>query len=181
MARLFELSQEFAAICDQMDEVAEDDTLSLDKRGQKLNELFCELDKIDGDMKEKVLNLAGYCKDLEMEEKALKLYERKTREKIASRRNRIDRLKTYIKQCLEIAGVKRVEDAESCVMLRSNPPSVQIKDESAFIRELEDRNYDDALEYYEPKIKKSVVKDYLKDGYEFENAQLQATTSVLIG
>ena len=91
------------------------------------------------------------------------------------KKNNIDRLKQYTKECMELRGVKKVETALGNISLRKLPGSVEIIDESKLMNE---------PIYVVEKVtrtldKKAILAD-LKEGLVVDGAILKTGTSLTI-
>jgi len=79
----------------------------------------------------KVLSLAKVCQQLESEAAMLTERAKAIEARAASRRNRVEHLKRYMKGLLEGFGLDKVKDLYVSVWLQANPPSVEVVDEAA--------------------------------------------------
>lgn len=91
------------------------------------------------------------------------------------KKNNIDRLKEYTKECMELRGVKKVETALGNLSLRKLPGSVEVIDESKLMNE---------PIYVVEKVtktldKKAILAD-LKEGLVVDGAILKTGTSLTI-
>ncbi len=179
MARLFEIRDDFNEWYNRLDEIEEieDDT----EREEMRQAWFDTMEALEGELEAKCESTAQYIKAMEAEADAIDADIKKQRKRVQSRRNRVQWLKQYLQSAMESTETPKIETARVRITLRNNPKSVQIKDEAALIDELEKMGYLDALEVQQPKIKKSVVKQYLQaEENGLKNAELRATKSVVI-
>lgn len=196
MRKLFDISADFAELFDQFDAIedmefdTDENGKPIDTDGKPVNPEFIKaemrqawfdtLEGMEQDFTLKAENTAQYIKILKAEAEAMDAEIKKLQQRSKSRKNRIDWLKQYLMQCMEIMQLKKVEGVQARITLRSNAPSVKISDELALIHELERTDHDDALKYQMPEIRKSVVKGLIKSGETFENAVLEASKSIII-
>lgn len=196
MRKLFDISADFAELFDQFDAIEEmefdtnEDGKPVDADGNPVNPEFVKaemrqawfdtLEGMEQDFTLKAENTAQYIKSLKAEAEAMDAEIKKLQQRSKSRKSRIDWLKQYLMQCMEIMQLKKVEGVQARITLRSNAPSVKISDELALIHELERTDHDDALKYQMPEIRKSVVKGLIKSGETFENAVLEVSKSIII-
>jgi hypothetical protein len=81
-----------------------------------------------------------------------------------------DRLYEYVKTAMELAQVKKLETQNyASVLIKKNPPSVDIEEPAVFVQTHKD---DADLVTWEPKINKKAVGDRLKAGKDVAGATL---------
>ena len=196
MSRLFDISADFADLFDQFDAIEEmefdtdENGKPMDADGNPVNPEFVKaelrqawFDMLDGMEQEftlKAENTAQYIKCLKAEAEAMDTEIRKLQQRSKSRKNRIDWLKQYLMQCMEMMRLKKVDGVQARIAIRNNAPSVKIVDELALIDELERNGHDDALKYQMPEIRKTALKGLLKSGEQLENAVLESSKSIVI-
>ena len=168
MSRLFDISADFADLFDQFDAIEEmefdtdENGKPMDADGNPVNPEFVKaelrqawFDMLDGMEQEFSLKAEAEAMDTEI---------RKLQQRSKSRKNRIDWLKQYLMQCMEMMRLKKVDGVQARIAIRNNAPSVKIVDELALIDELERNGHDDALKYQMPEIRKTALKGLLKSG-----------------
>lgn len=196
MSRLFDISADFAELFDQFDAIedmefdTDENGKPIDADGKPVDPAFIKaemreawFDMLDGMEQEftlKAENTAQYIKSLKAEADAMDAEIKKLQQRSKSRRNRIEWLKQYLTQCMEMMQLKKVDGVQARITLRNNAPSVKIVDELALIDELERTGHDDALKYQMPEIRKTVLKGLLKSGETFHGASLESSKSILI-
>lgn len=196
MSRLFDISADFAELFDQFDAIedmefdTDENGKPIDADGKSVNPEFIKaemrqawFDTLDGMEQEftlKAENTAQYIKSLKAEADAMDAEIKKLQQRSKSRKNRIDWLKQYLMQCMEIMHLKKVDGVQARITLRNNAPSVKIVDELALIDELERNHHDDLLKYQMPEVRKNELKKCIKAGMTFENAVLESSKSVII-
>ena len=89
------------------------------------------------------------------------------------KKNNIDRLKEYTKECMELRGVKKLETSLGNISIRKTPGAVNILDEAII-----PLNYI-TIEQVKKVDKKALLKD-LKDGLIIDGVELKTGTSLTI-
>lgn len=196
MSKLFDISADFAELFDQFDAI-EDMEFDTDENGKPIDEdgnpvnpefikaemrqaWFDTLEGMEQDFTLKAENTAQYIKSLKAEAEAMDAEIKKLQRRSKSRKNRIDWLKQYLMQCMEMMQLKKVDGVQARITLRNNAPSLKILDELALIDELERNNHDDLLKYQMPEVRKNELKKLIKIGVTFENAALETSKSIII-
>lgn len=196
MSKLFDVSADFAELFDQFDAI-EDMEFDTDENGKPIDEdgnpvnpefikaemrqaWFDTLEGMEQDFTLKAENTAQYIKSLKAEAEAMDAEIKKLQRRSKSRKNRIDWLKQYLMQCMEMMQLKKVDGVQARITLRNNAPSLKILDELALIDELERNNHDDLLKYQMPEVRKNELKKLIKIGVTFENAALETSKSIII-
>lgn len=196
MERLFDLAENFSCLFDNLDEIesmefpknesgdpvdADGNVIDPKKVKDDMREAWMQtFDAMSVEFSEKAENVARYIKNLKAESDAIDAEIKKMQSRSKTKKNRVEWLKKYLMQCMEMMQLKKVEGATAKISIRTNAPSVRVDDEPALIRELESRNQTDALKYQDPEIRKTVLKTLLKSGETFENARLESSKSLTI-
>lgn len=89
------------------------------------------------------------------------------------KKNNIDRLKEYTKECMELRGVKKLETSLGNISIRKTPGSVNILDEAIIPLDYI------TIEEVKKVDKKALLKD-LKDGLAIDGVELKTGTSLTI-
>ena len=129
------------------------------------------LEAIEGDITEKIDNIACVLKVLEAEELAIKAEEDRLAQRRKAKANMKDRLKNYLSDMLFSLGKTEFETARNKITFRKTPGKVVIADEKAFI-EWAIANDDSLLTYGKPTINKTAVKTAIDDGKEILGAEI---------
>ena len=128
-------------------------------------ELEQQLDKISGDFKAKAGNIAKWCLNLDANVPGLEQEITRLQKRLKVQGNLNQRLKNYIKYCMENAGLHKLDMATFTISIAKNPPSVEVVTEellpSKYIRVVQTQSVD----------KKQLLQD-LKDGEKIEGAAL---------
>lgn len=197
MPRLFDISAEFSQLFDQYDNIqemefdcneagepidAEGNAIDPDTvRADMLQAWFDTLEGIEGEFEVKAENVAQYIKSLKAMEADLKEEEAKLNRRRKVYTRKIENMVTYMKNCMLMMNLKKVETSKAKITLRNNAPSLVITDEGKFIDMLQEHGRDDLLKYTAPAINKAEVKKLIKNGEQFEGARLEASQSLTIG
>lgn len=196
MSTLFDISADFVELFDQFDAIEDmefetnENGKPIDADGNPVNPEFIKaemrqawfdtLDGMEQDFTLKAENTAQYIKSLKAEAEAMDAEVKRLQQRSKSRKNRIDWLKQYLMQCMEMMQLKKVDGVQARITLRNNAPSVKVMDELGLIHELERTGHDDALKYQMPEIRKTVLKGLLKSGETFQGVSLEASKSIII-
>lgn len=180
MSRLFEISDIFAQIFDEFDEIIDDAVENGSERTEVEEAWFATLDGIESEFEIKAENIAQFIKELKAKSDAIKTEESRLKARRTVYENKAERLKRYLKESMEKINRKKIETARSKILIRNNAPSLSIAHESEFIRMLESENRRELLKYSEPEIRKNDVKNLMKAGEIFEGAELVTTKSIII-
>ena len=129
------------------------------------------LEGLAGEFKEKALNVAAYCKNLQKEIATIAEYEREMRQ----RRNRLEchvrNLRDYLKSNMEECNLSKIQGLEFNILIKNSPSHVVIES-------------DDALpnEYKKLLITpdKAKLKQAIKEGIEIPGVRLETTRSLTI-
>ncbi len=196
MERLFDISQDFEALFDQFDAISEyefpanengepvdDDGNLVNPETAKAEMLEAWFDTLSGIKEEfnfKAENLAQYIKCLKAEAQSIDEEMKKLRARRDSRNKRIERLKNYLMENMQIVGTTKIDMPKAKITIRKNTPGVKIDNEVEFINMLQKHGRDDLLKYSLPEIRKAELKKLIKSGEKFEGARLESGTSVII-
>jgi hypothetical protein len=135
------------------------------------------LESITACIEDKADSIACLLKNLDAECIAIKAEEARLAERRKSKERAHERIKQYLSESLQIAGIDKVETARNRITFRRSE-SVEV-DEDAFIKWAE-INRDDLLTYSAPKVNKTEVKKALKDGIEIVGAELRIKNNIQI-
>jgi hypothetical protein len=130
------------------------------------------LEMLTGQIDIKVTNIALLVKQLQAEERALADEIGRLQDKWQARQNKIEWLKRYMLEAMQLANITKTTDVRAEVRLQANPPSVNIVDEKAI-----------PADYWlpqEPKLDKAGIRDMLKEGRPIPGAELVQTVGVRI-
>ncbi|MGL5717759.1 MAG: siphovirus Gp157 family protein [Paraclostridium sp.] len=133
------------------------------------------IEQIEAAIEDKSGNMIAVIKNYEATIGAIKLEEKRLSDNRKVIEKKVDRLKGYIKECLEKTGKKKVETTLGNLSLRKLPGSVEIIDETKLMNE---------PIYVVEKVtrsldKKAILAD-LKEGLVVDGAILKTGTSLTI-
>ena len=135
------------------------------------------LEAITACIEDKADSIACLLKNLDAECIAIKAEEARLAERRKAKEKSHERIKQYLSETLQRAGLDKIETARNRITFRKSE-SVEV-DEEAFIKWAE-INRDDLLTYSAPKINKTEVKRALKDGIEIVGAELRIKNNIQI-
>lgn len=117
-ASLYEMTEELKALMDDLDMWAED------HEGDITDYPMERLEKLEGDVKEKALKIAGMYKDLKANEEMLAEEAKALAARKKAHGNKKDRLKKYLESCLPPNA--KWENARAAIAWKKNPPAVEV-------------------------------------------------------
>lgn len=196
MAGLYELSAEYEALlasydrfCNIENELTEVDgkfyhngNLIDDVVQYKRNLItawFDTLEGMEGEIEEKILNLACYIKDLDSKADAIKAEKDRLAARQKTTESKARQLREYIISVMQTLDRKKLESSQAVVSLSAGCESVCISDEKKFI-EWAKVNCDDLLNYKQPDISKTAVKAAIKSGEKVPFASLEKIPTITI-
>lgn len=157
MANLFELTSNFKYILDHADELDE----------QTLNDT---LESIQEPLEEKVDNTVGLLKSLKNDIDNFKKEEQDLKKRRQTIENNFKRVKEWSEYTLSTLDVDKLKGNKHELRMQKNGVSVSIPDESKVPEQY--------LIPQPPKINKSEIKEDLKNGDEYDWAELVQTESL---
>lgn len=135
-------------------------------------------DTIDAEsypLEEKAQRVAYAPKILDAEADAIELAAKEMLARAKSKRARADNIREYLKTCMEIAGVSKIECPHFAITIKKNPPSVDVFDlamvPAEFMRQPEPPP---------PGIDKAAIKEAIKAGRDVPGAQIANGTRLEI-
>jgi dsRNA-specific ribonuclease len=135
------------------------------------------LEAITASIEEKADSIACLLKNLDAECKAIKAEEERLAERRKAKEKSHERIKQYLSETLQRAGLDKIETARNRITFRKSE-TVEIVDE-VFVKWAQ-MHRDDLLTYAEPKANKTEIKKALKDGIEIEGAELRINQNIQI-
>lgn len=163
MATLYEISDQYAAF------------LSAVESGEIPDEAIADtLAGLDGDLEDKIDNIACIIKQLTAEAEAIKAERDALGERQQAKAHKADRLKDYIRQSMVLAGKKKIETARNRVSIGKPTPRVDITSIDA-LRAAPDvwKPYDYGKE---TNVDKAKLKELLQAGTVVPGAVMQEGT-----
>lgn len=164
--KLYELTHDYLALLDAIDndEIPEE-------------AIADTLESITACIEDKADSIACLLKNLDADIVAIKAEEARLAERRKAKEKSHERIKQYLSETLQRAGLDKIETARNRITFRKSE-SVEV-DEEAFIKWAE-INRDDLLTYSAPKVNKTEVKKALKDGIEIVGAELRIKNNIQI-
>ena len=176
---LYEISDGFRTLYDQLDDMIEDEELTDEQREDMQQAWFDTLEGIEAEFEEKAENVACFIKVLKAEAEMMAAEEKVLAARRRSREKRIESLKNYLLGRMDDIHLKKIDRPKARISTRNNAESVAIEDPHAFILWAQEHN-GSLLKYKEPEINKIEVKQALQEGGCLPHCHLQRTRSVII-
>jgi aldehyde:ferredoxin oxidoreductase len=117
---LFSIATEYKALAETLANLDIDEQTLIDT-----------LDGNAGALEEKSTNIALAVLNFEHLADGIKQAEKRMSERRKAIEARVDRIKEYVKGCMELAGISKIESPEVILTIKKNPPAVEIYDEKA--------------------------------------------------
>lgn len=164
--KLYELTNDYLALLEAIDndEIPEE-------------AIADTLEAITACIEDKADNIACLLKNLDAECKAIKAEEERLAERRKAKEKSHERIKQYLSETLQRAGLDKVETARNRITFRKSE-TVEV-DEDAFITWAQTHR-DDLLTYSAPKANKTEIKKALKGGAEIIGAELRINQNIQI-
>lgn len=122
------------------------------------------LESIQESIEDKVENTAKLIKSIEADVSAIKAEEKRLKERRQVLETKIDSIKNYLKEQLELAGIDKVKRPTITVSIQKNPPSVKVIDEKLIPSSF--------MIQQEPKLDKKAILQNLKEGKTVPGVEL---------
>ena len=178
MSRLFDISNDFAALFDQLDafdEIEEDDM-----REAAQQAWYDTLEGIETEFELKAENVAQYIKALRVEADAIREEEKTLAARRKAKEKRAAGLISYLLACMKQIHRDKIETAKCKLSIRKNAESVQVTDEEGLARQLAALGRDDLIRVKPPELDKTALKKALQAGEAIDGASLGRTESLII-
>lgn len=157
--KLYELAQNYAQLLETAEEMESE-------------ALVDTLASLQDAIEDKAENIAKLIKNLEADAKIIKEEEQRLAERRRAIEAKVDKLKMYLQEQLETAGIEKVKRPTITVAIQVNPPSVDVIDETAIPS--------DFLIPQAPKLDKRSILERLKKGEAIPGVTLKQTKGVRI-
>lgn len=194
---LYNISSEYAELLEKIDEIAEWDAGTdadghyVDENGNVIPDpatyreemtaaLFDTLEAVEGELGNKLANCAAYAKQLKVEADALNAEAKVLKDRYAKKSRALDRLKTYIQDCMEVAGLKKIDEPLAKISIRQNAESVSVASDAELIDWAISTGHDDLLRFSAPDINKTAIKHAIAAGEEIPGCSMVRTKSLII-
>lgn len=162
MAKLYELAQNWSNLMDLID--------NNDIPAELLRE---SLDQVQGDIVEKLENVAKLIRNIAADAEALRTEEKRLADKRRAYENKSAGLKQYAEDALRATGLTKVKGSLFTLAMQKNPPSVRIEDVDMLPKEY-------FCEPIEPSPDKKHIMEALKAGKVVPGAELAQSESLRI-
>ena len=140
------------------------------------NEIVDECEHLELKIEDKADGYAKILKSLENNISGIDEEMKRLKERKETLKNRQQVLKNNLESSMRAIGKTKFKTDLFNFGIRKNPPSVEITDEAAFIKECQKNSRDDLLTYKDPVINKTAVKNaILKDGEVIDGAEVVQT------
>lgn len=136
------------------------------------------LEAIQGELEDKVDNIACLIKTLNAETAAMKEEKKNLEARMKSKANLAEKLKAYVSETMRNSGINKIETVRNKLSFRKST-SLFIENEDEFIAMAITEN-EMLLRYAKPEINKDVVKDYLKNGVVIPGAEMKENYNLQI-
>ncbi|BBW99046.1 siphovirus Gp157 family protein [Geobacillus subterraneus] len=157
--KLYELTENYAKLLEMAEEMDTDAIVDT-------------LEALQEAIEDKAENIGKLIRNLEADVKVIRDEEKRLAERRQVIENKIERLKSYLQEQLEIAGIEKVKRPTITVSIRKNPPSVDVIDETLIPA--------DFLIPQPAKVDKRAILERLKNGEHVPGAALKQTKGVQI-
>lgn len=166
---LYQLNAEFEELYNLLCDLPDDDQ-------EALEAYYTTLEGIQGEIDQKMENIACFVKQLNADAAALKTERDAIDARMKAKQHKADRLKAMLQDALVNAGLKRLEMPKAKISLRQNPPSVVITDlgvvaASAYIKPRVIKEAD---------VDKTAIKAAIQSGKEVPGAELESKIGIII-
>ena len=157
--KLYELAQNYAQLLEMAEEMESD-------------ALVDTLESLQDAIEDKAENIAKFIRNLEADAKIIREEEQRLTERRRAIEAKVDKLKMYLQEQLETAGLQKVKRPTITVAIQANPPSVDVIDETLIPA--------DFLIPQPAKVDKKSILERLKKGEAIPGVTLKQTKGVRI-
>ena len=107
-------------------------------------------------LQEKSQNIIGYVRNIELTVEAMKTEEKRISEQRKGLENKLEKFKSYVKECMERNGFQKIETVLGSLSIAKNPMSVKIENEDEIPSKFKQ-------EIITTMIDKTAIKNYFKE------------------
>lgn len=157
--KLYELTENYAKLLEMAEETDTDAIVDT-------------LEALQEAIEDKAENIAKLIRNLEADVKVIRDEEKRLAERRQAIENKVERLKSYLQEQLETAGIEKVKRPTITVSIQNNPPSVDVIDETLIPA--------DFLIPQPAKVDKKSILERLKNGEAIPGVTLKQTKGVRI-
>jgi DNA mismatch repair ATPase MutS len=130
------------------------------------------LQSIQEVIEDKAENIAKLVKNLSADIDALKSEEKRLADRRKVLENKVDWLKQYLKEQMEVAGIDKVKRPTLNVSIQNNPPKIKVINEGIIPSQY--------MIQQDPKLDKKAMLADLKNGVDIPGVELEKTKGVRI-
>ena len=174
MAKLYELVGEYQIFQEQFSMFCE----MVDSGEMPEQAVWDTLDAINGELEEKLDNIACVYKQTMYEAAMMKAEEASMRSRRHAKEAAAERLKAYMANAMQMVGSSKIETARNRLSFRKSE-KVQIEDEDVFVQWAQEYN-PDLLTYKQPEPNKTVIKKILASGQAIEGCHVEQCMNLQI-
>lgn len=168
MARLYELTADYKALYDALDDIDLDDP----EQAELLDAVMTTADGIEEEFNTKVENIGMIIKEMAAFAAACKLQKESFDRKKRQAENKVERLKMYLHEQMRVMGAKKAGGPNATVSIRKNPPKLCVINAAAVM--------DAGYEKVTVEVDNAAVKEALKKGVDVPGAMLYQGEGVTI-
>lgn len=133
------------------------------------------LESIEGEIKDKAVNIGYVVKNLEADEVALAAEIKRLQDKKKAVVNKKQGLKDYLQNSMYAVGIRKIPSVPFNIRIQKNAQSLKIENEEQFMK---NEFYDNYFIPQPPKLDKKQMLEDLKNGAVIEGVELQQTESL---
>ena len=172
--KLYELTNDFAQLFEQFDEIS-----SMDNAEEFKQAWFDTLSGIEEEFEVKAENIGAYIKELTAAAKYLKAEEEVLSKRRKAKEKQAEWLKKYLLESMQAIGRTKIDRPMAVLSVRNCPESVKFQDEKAFVDACMASGHDEYLRYKTPEIDRTVVKEVLQRGDKSDSEYLTLSGAYL--
>jgi hypothetical protein len=131
------------------------------------------LESLSGELEDKAINVAKFFRNMEATADAIKIAEANMAKRRKALENRVQWLKNYIKENMEVCGITNIECPHFKLSIQKTPAVVNVMDEDAIPAQFKE-------EVTSWKIDKTAIKDAIKSGSIVPGTELISGTRLAI-
>ncbi len=133
------------------------------------------LESIEGEIKDKAINIGYVVKNLEADEAAIdaEIKRLQAKKKVVVKKKQ--GLKDYLQNSMIAVGIEKIKSAVFNIRIQKNPKSLKFDNEEQFMR---NEFYDNYFIPQPPKLDKKQMLEDLKNGVVIEGVELQQSESL---
>lgn len=133
------------------------------------------LESIEGEIKDKAINIGYVVKNLEADEVALAAEIKRLQDKKKAVVKKKQGLKDYLQSSMYAVGLRKIQSAPFNIRIQKNAKSLKIENEEQFMK---NEFYDNYFIPQPPKLDKKQMLEDLKNGAVIEGVELQQSESL---